>query len=140
LGFMRKNAGEHDKYLYTLKDLKDEITVALAGAVSEDVLLGGRSTGAKNDFAQAWNMAKEIVKSGMSDLGVIAEEEVPSDLFFQECKKIIRAMEAETRDLVEENKARIMRVAGRLREEETLDRESFVEAAGVYHPTEKEKM
>jgi cell division protease FtsH len=70
LGFMRKSP-QDDQVLYTRDDLEIQIMVTLAGAIAEEMKYGNRSTGAKNDFTQAWNIAKEIVEAGLSSLGIV---------------------------------------------------------------------
>ncbi|MGI6548835.1 MAG: AAA family ATPase [Syntrophomonadales bacterium] len=127
LGFMRKNSPEHDQYLYTLQELQGQIMVALGGAIAEDMYFGARSTGARNDFEQAWNLAKEIIKSGMSNLGVIAVSEVPNELAFKECTEIIKGVEENASTLLNDNRHLLQAVSSRLLEEETLDRERFLE-------------
>lgn len=126
LGFMRKNTPEHDQYLYTRSELEHQIMVALAGALSEEIWFGQRSTGAKNDFQQAWELAREIVNSGLSELGIISPDDVPREIIFSECTKIIKKLEEETRELLIEHKAQVQSVSMRLMEEETLDREKFI--------------
>ncbi|MGE5545037.1 MAG: AAA family ATPase, partial [Bacillota bacterium] len=126
LGFMRKNTPEHDQYLYTLQELQGQIMVALGGAIAEDMVFGARSTGARNDFEQAWELAKEIIKSGMSNLGVIAVSEIPNDLAFKECTEILKSVEDKASTLLGENRHLLHAVSSRLLEEETLDRERFM--------------
>ena len=53
--------------------------VALAGAAAEEIMLGDCSTGAKNDFSQAWQVAKEIVDSGLSSLEIIDLSSLPKE-------------------------------------------------------------
>lgn len=127
LGFMRKNSPEYDQYLYTLQELQGQIMVALGGAIAEDMIFGARSTGARNDFEQAWGLAREIIKSGMSKLGVIAVSEVPSDLAFNECTEILKDVEENASQLLENNRHLLQAVSSRLLEEETLDRSRFLE-------------
>ncbi len=127
LGFMRKNTPEHDQYLYTRQELEEQIMVALGGAVAEDMNFGSRSTGARGDFEQAWELAKEIIKSGMSNLGVIALTEVPNELAFKECSEILKSIEEKTAKLLEENRHLLEAVSSRLLEEETLERSRFLE-------------
>ncbi|MGE5397926.1 MAG: AAA family ATPase [Chitinophagales bacterium] len=127
LGFMRKNTPEHDQYLYTNKEMKGQIMVALAGAVAEELCLGERSTGARNDFEQAWDVAREIVKCGLSKLGAISGEDIPNDLIFNECSAIISDMETETRKMLQDKKDLLEIAAARLLEEETLDRMKFLD-------------
>ena len=43
----------------------------LAGAVTEELLLGSRSTGASGDYQQAVKLARRYVVAGMSALGIV---------------------------------------------------------------------
>ncbi|NLV16498.1 MAG: AAA family ATPase [Syntrophomonadaceae bacterium] len=126
LGFMRKNTPEYDQYLYTREELESQIMVALGGAVAEEIVLGARSTGARNDFEQAWKLAHEIVRCGMSGLGVVNADDMPKDATSKECSQILQEVEAEVLQLLLQNRTLLEMVASKLMEEETLDRELFV--------------
>jgi vesicle-fusing ATPase len=88
LGFMRKTSPD-DQYLYTREELEHQIMVTLAGAVAEEMKFGSRSTGAKNDFEQAWSVAGDIIDSGLSSLGVVNRDDLPGEVFYHECKNIL---------------------------------------------------
>jgi len=126
LGYMRQSP-QDDQYLYSLDDLKRQIMIALGGAISEELWFGNRSTGARNDFEQAWGIAREIVSSGLSALGVVHEQDLPQEVMYRECVNIITETERETRELLNSNKHLLQRIVSRLMEEETLDRERFAE-------------
>ena len=125
LGFMRRSPQE-DQYLYTAEELKRQIMVALAGALAEDIRFGGRSTGAQNDFSQAWSLAQEIVASGLSSLGIVKMDNLPEDKLYEECRSIIGGLEQETRLLLDQNKEGLLVLAACLFEEESLDRIRFL--------------
>ena len=76
--------------------------ITLAGAISEELVYGDRSTGARNDFNQAWQTAREIVQSGLSSLGVVSIDDVPADMLYNECRTIIDKMETATHQLLSE--------------------------------------
>lgn len=126
LGFMRKNPGD-DRYLFTRRQLEHEIMVSLGGAAAEEICYGDRSTGAKSDFAQSWKTARQIVESGLSSLGIIGEEDVPGESLYQECRKIIEELEKNTLQLLRDKKQILVRMATVIQEEETLDRQRFLE-------------
>ncbi|OPX86697.1 MAG: ATP-dependent zinc metalloprotease FtsH [Pelotomaculum sp. PtaB.Bin104] len=92
LGYMRQTP-EDDTYLYTKDYLENQIAVMLAGAAAEETILGNYSTGASNDFAQAMRTAEEMLRSGMSDLGVVSLESLPRDLKHNTLTSIVRAQE-----------------------------------------------
>ncbi|MEW6045816.1 MAG: AAA family ATPase [Bacillota bacterium] len=100
LGYMRQ-AEQDDHYLYTARQLEDQISVALGGAVAEDLELGGRSTGALNDFDKAAELARQMVYAGMSPLGVVSREHLPARLLHDAVASILAAQEQRVRQLLE---------------------------------------
>jgi cell division protease FtsH len=124
LGFMRKSP-QDDQYLYTRGEIEKQIKVCLAGAISEDICLGMRSTGARNDFNEAWKLAREIVENGLSSLGVVGTD-IPAEILYRECKSIVEQIEKETRTLLERNRDTIWSIARSLLQEESMDRDRFM--------------
>jgi vesicle-fusing ATPase len=102
LGFMRKSP-QNDQYLYTCEELEKQIMVALAGAIAEEIEYGNRSTGAQNDYIQAWDIAKQIVETGLSTLGVVNCKDMPQDTLYQECQKIINELDKKTQEILNKN-------------------------------------
>ncbi|MCK8817421.1 AAA family ATPase [Natroniella sulfidigena] len=92
LGYVRHNP-EDDFYLQTVDYLKDQIAVLIAGSLVEEEILGNRSTGAANDFKKAMELAKKIVFSGMSKLGVVSKDTVPQKLLYDTMSEIIAEQE-----------------------------------------------
>ena len=99
LGYVRQNPME-DRYLYTRDALEKQIIVCLAGAVSEEIYYGGRSTGSKNDFEQALGMAQEIVQSGMSSLGIVNMKLVDNNRVHEEVNRLLENLLEQTRELL----------------------------------------
>jgi vesicle-fusing ATPase len=73
LGYMRQ-VPQDDQYLHTKAQILGQIRICLAGAVSEQLMLGEKSTGASGDYEEALRLAKRIVHGGLSDLGIIDPE------------------------------------------------------------------
>ncbi|NLN06622.1 MAG: AAA family ATPase [Firmicutes bacterium] len=96
LGYMRQSP-EKDSYLYTQKYLEGQIAIMVAGAAAEEAVLGDRSTGAINDYRQAVKAAKQIIAAGMSRLGVISPEDVPTEAMHAEIQRIIAAEQEKVR-------------------------------------------
>jgi len=94
---------------------------------------GSRSTGARNDFQQAWELARELVSSGLSPLGVVSSENLPTETFYNECKRIIDQAEQKTRSMLEENRDLLFRLADLLIQEENLDHQRFQEIVYSRH-------
>ncbi|MDD4518359.1 MAG: AAA family ATPase, partial [Limnochordia bacterium] len=99
LGYMRQTPTA-DQYLYTVEELQDQMAVALAGAVAEELILGSRSTGGTNDFEQAVNLAKRMIASGMSELGVIDMKDVPTDILHRTISSLIGQREDWVRKII----------------------------------------
>lgn len=94
LGYVRQNPQE-DTYLYTAEMLQDQIKVCIGGAVAEQIFLGNKSTGSANDFKQAVELAKKIIYTGLSSLGVVSEHDISNEVLNNEINKIINQMEVE---------------------------------------------
>ena len=124
LGFMRKSPHD-DQYLFTRPQLENQIMITLAGALSEELIYGDRSTGARNDFSQAWQTAREIVQSGLSSLGVVSIDDVPANMLYDECRTIIDKMETVTHQLLSERLPHLQIIATVLLEEESMDQSRF---------------
>lgn len=92
LGYVRQMSLD-DTYLYTADVIKDKIAVALAGAIAEEINLGNRSTGASNDFTQAVELAKEIIKNGMSTLGIISLDDLTKNILHATVTSILKEAE-----------------------------------------------
>ncbi|NMA92584.1 MAG: AAA family ATPase, partial [Firmicutes bacterium] len=92
LGYIRQNP-ERDYYLYTREQLEKKIAVLLGGSAGEKVVLGNRSTGSNNDFSQAVEVAKKMVASGLSPLGIVSIKDLPRNLLHQTIQQIILSQE-----------------------------------------------
>lgn len=99
LGYVRHSQAE-DQQLYTKSALEKQIMVLLAGAVSEDLFLGERSTGAINDFQQAMNLTEKIISSGLSRLGVVSKEILPQNDLYLVCQEILQVLEGNVREIL----------------------------------------
>ena len=119
LGYVRQTQ-ENDMYLYTGDYLKSRIAVALAGVLAEELIFGNRSTGGSSDFKHASDMAKQIIYSGMSELGIISVEDIPRDQLHSAITLILREVENDTRDLLSKHKKVLKKVIELLLDKETI--------------------
>jgi vesicle-fusing ATPase len=119
LGYTRQKP-EHDIYLYTREYLESQIDICLAGAVAETMLLGSRSTGSMNDFKEAIRLAQVIITSGLSDLGVVAEENLTKEQMHAASTDIIGRQEARVAALLQPHRRVLKELAGLLVEKETV--------------------
>ena len=129
-----------DRYTYTKEYLDAQLSVLMAGRIAENMFLNKTTTGAANDFEKATEIARKMVcQWGMSDLGPLTFGE-RDDLIFlgrdlavnknfsektsehidEEVKKIIMRSYSRTRELLEANKDKLVKIAALLLEKEAL--------------------
>ncbi len=118
LGYIRQNP-KGDQYLYTRDQLVEAIQICVAGAVSEELIYGQRSTGAVGDIEQATELAKRMVFAGLSPLGIVSTD-LSGDILHKTIAQIIREQEESVRSHLQEKLGLIRRVTARLLEEESL--------------------
>lgn len=126
LGYVRHTQKE-EQTLYTKSDLEKEIMILLAGALSEELFLQERSTGASNDFQRAMELTQRIVSSGLSGLGVISVELLPEQEYYQVCQEIIRELENKTREILQGKDNIILRTVENLKIKEKISGVEFRE-------------
>ena len=124
LGYMRQ-VPEDVAYLHTRDYLESQIRVLLAGSLAEEVVLGNRSTGAANDFEQALETAAQIIRSGMSELGVVDPDILPPDLRYQVVTDIISEQEKAIKEFLTRMHGVIKQVVNTLLAEEKIYGEQF---------------
>lgn len=124
LGLVRQ-APEGERYLHTRRSFLDQIAICLAGAAAEELIYAERSSGAAEDFRRAAELARELVTSGLSELGIATEETLGRDELRRAIRAILRREEGRARAILAEAGERLMAVARRLAEEERLDGEEL---------------
>lgn len=55
------NSGTNEEKVYSLDDIKNRIVIALAGMVAEELVIGKRNDGSKNDIKKAREMTKTLI-------------------------------------------------------------------------------
>lgn len=124
LGYVR-HYPKDDLYLYTQAMIEEQIMVALAGAVAEEVFLGARSTGAAGDYEQALHMVEKMLASGMSSLGVVDVSKLGAEQRQKVSRDILSQLEVRTREVVLENKSTLTELTKLLQSEEVLNGEKL---------------
>jgi vesicle-fusing ATPase len=119
LGYTRQKP-DNDMYLYTREYLETQMDICLAGAVAENLILGSRSTGSLNDFKEAIRLARVIITSGLSDLGVVAEENLTKEQMHNASSSIISREEAKVASLLRPYQEALKALAAELVEKETV--------------------
>lgn len=123
LGYVRQNS-EDDQYLYTVEELLNRIQVCMAGAVAEEIVFGQRSTGAVGDIEQATKVAKQLIFSGLSNLGIVSAD-LPASIYADEITAIITEQENKVRAYLKNNQERLELIANTLLAKEKLSGTEF---------------
>lgn len=145
---------KEDRYYATKSQLLDQVTMLLAGRVSEELVLKDISTGAQNDLERSTDIVRKmVVEFGMSDLGPMTygsktdtpflgrdlardrnySEEVASAIDNQ-VRQAIEKSYNKAKEILEKNIDTLHLVAKTLFEKETIESEEFEElmkSAGV---------
>jgi len=135
-----------DKSFVSKQEMLENIVSLLGGRASEDVVLGDVSTGASNDIERATKIANSMVtKYGMSDrvgtimLGAENEEvflgrdfgreknysEETAAIIDEEVKKIIDRAYATAKEILNQNRDKLDKIAAVLIEKEKISGEEF---------------
>ncbi|WP_031514485.1 AAA family ATPase [Desulfofalx alkaliphila] len=124
LGYMRQH-NEEEMYLYTKDYLENQIAVMLAGAMAEEQIIGNRSTGSANDFEKAFKTAENIIKTGLSDIGIVSWDNLSQDRKFKEVKKILEQQEKRVEGYIKQHIEEINNTVTLLLEQEKLTGDEF---------------
>ena len=135
-----------DRYSHDRESLRSMIAVLMGGRIAEEVFMDQMTTGAANDFERATEIARNMVmRWGMTDaLGPRVYGENAGEVFLgrdvathknlsdataemvdKEIRRIIDEQYARARTIIEDNRAKIEKMAGALLEWETLDAEQI---------------
>ena len=138
-----------DRMVYSREYILDNICWGLGGRAAEEVFFGRITTGASNDLQNATRRAKAMIMNyGMSDsLGLPTYGDQSSSPFVgrdyyglsggrdyseeaaraidQEVKKILDENYARAKKIIEDNRERMVALANKLMEVETMDRPEF---------------
>ena len=135
-----------DRYLYSKSMFEDTLVFALGGRVAEDIVYGEITTGASNDIERATQMARRMVTEyGMSKrLGLVAlghkEEliflgreiaeqknysEKIAEAIDEEIRQFIDTAESRAREILQNHRVVLDRLAAELMRVETLEGEDL---------------
>jgi cell division protease FtsH len=146
---------EDDRHNYSEEYLRSRITGAMGGRAAEEVVYGGRTTGAENDMQQATDLARQMVtRWGMSQrLGPITlaprddpylrgdgfagfggskpYSEATAQIIDDEVERILDECYAQGVQLLQSNREALDRLAHGLLEHETLDEKEIIRVTGI---------
>jgi cell division protease FtsH len=148
---------EDDRHNYSEEYLRARIIGAMGGRGAEEVVYGGRTTGAENDMQQATDLARQMVtRWGMSEkLGpvTLAPREDPflaresfgfgsskpyseatAEVIDAEVERILQECYAEAVRMLREHRSELDRLARALLERETLDEQEIIKVTGIQPP------
>ncbi|MFA6356130.1 MAG: ATP-dependent zinc metalloprotease FtsH [Candidatus Omnitrophota bacterium] len=145
-------APTEDKYYKSKVELLAEITMAMGGRASEEIIFGDVTTGARNDIKVATEMARRMVTEfGMSDkLGNMAFGRRPEQIFLgrdlyeeknysdqtallidEEEKRIVDECYSRAKQALLDNRDKLKALAEKLLEKEVLDAKEIKELLGM---------
>ena len=134
-----------DKNLLTKEELENKIATLTGGRAAEEVVFGQITTGASNDIEQATKLARAMItRYGMNDeFDMVAFETVNNQYLggdtFLACSAetqqaidrkvvaLVKAQHTKARQLLEEHRAALDRLAQYLYEKETITGEEFMQ-------------
>jgi len=141
----------NDKYTYSKTYLDAQLSVLLAGRISEEIFLHMTTTGAGNDFEKATSIARKMVcEWGMSAMGPISFAKKEDMIFLGrdlmshnefseetlqmidvEIKKIIDQAYASSKKIILENREKLEIIAQGLLEKESLTSDDIAAILGT---------
>lgn len=133
LGYVRHNH-QDEQQLYTRSALDKQIMILLAGAISEELFLGERSTGAGSDFQQALDLTGKIIGAGLSRLGVVSTDLLPKNEYYLVCQEIIKDLEQRTYHILFHSQYFLFQIINILKTKEKI---SGSELREILHPEQK---
>jgi cell division protease FtsH len=136
-----------DRYTYTKEYLEAQLSVLMAGRVAEILFLDKTTTGGANDFEKSTEIAHKMVcQWGMSDLGPLTfgerddliflgrdlavnknYSEKTSEMIDAQVKAIVTRNYERTRELMEANRDKLIKIAELLLEKEVLSSDEINE-------------
>ena len=134
-----------DKNLLTKEELENNIATLTGGRAAEEVVFGQITTGASNDIEQATKLARAMItRYGMNDeFDMVAFETVNNQYLGGDTSlacsaetqqaidrkvvALVKAQHAKARQLLEEHRAALDRLAQYLYEKETITGEEFMQ-------------
>ncbi len=119
LGYVRQRPPA-DNYLQTQEDILKAISVKIAGTLAEEEFLGSKSTGAMQDLKEVHDLARLLVKAGMSSLGYVDWENLPQGLWHQAISEIVTNCQKNVRETLQGNKDIFQNIADELLREESM--------------------
>ncbi len=148
-----------DRYTYSKTHLEAQLSVLMAGRVTENMFLNKSTTGAANDFERATDIARKMVcQYGMSDLGPLTFgerddliflgkdlamhknfSEKTAELIDMEVKKLVTRNFEKSKELLEKNKPALKAIAEALLDKEILSSEEVKDIIKGYKKGPKKK-
>jgi cell division protease FtsH len=132
---------EGDRHNYTEEYLLGQIAILMGGRIAEETFLGSITTGASNDIERATELARAMVcEYGMSEMGPLTFGKKEEQIFLgreiaqhrdfseetaikidEQVKKIVTNQYERSKNIIEENRDVMIRLAECLLERESLD-------------------
>jgi cell division protease FtsH len=153
------NLPEEDRHFHSRSEFLDKLVVLLSGYVAEELELGEVTTGASSDLKEATKIAKQLItRFGMSELGpiflsgddewVFLGKELKDNRPYSEqtaaridqlTQKYIGTALDKARQVLRENREKLLKIAKELIVKETIERDEFEILMANEKPQKPEK-
>ena len=148
-------APEKEKYLMSKDELNAELVTLLAGRASEEIVFHSITTGASNDMEKATNIARSMIAQyGMSEkFGLMSLEKITDPYLGghsqlncsdktateieEEVKVLLKEKYEAAKQLLQENRDKLDKIAEFLYDKETITGKEFMEIFNQFSEEEK---
>ncbi|MCI9618278.1 MAG: ATP-dependent zinc metalloprotease FtsH [Eubacterium sp.] len=148
-------APEKEKYLMSKDELNAELVILLAGRASEEIVFHSITTGASNDMEKATNIARSMIAQyGMSEkFGLMSLEKITDPYLGghsqlncsdktateieEEVKVLLKEKYETAKQLLQENRDKLDKIAEFLYDKETITGKEFMEIFNQFNEEEK---
>jgi len=126
--------GDKDTNFTTDAEMRNQVMIAYAGRISEEIKFKSITTGARNDITQATNIMMQYVQRfgfdkefGLLDMQVLNEQNlINNNDITSRLSEMSKRLHKEGYDLLKSNYAKVERLAQKLLEVETLSGDEIV--------------
>ncbi|MEW6243967.1 MAG: AAA family ATPase [Bacillota bacterium] len=130
LGYVR-HSPQDDIYIQPRSEMEKDVAILVAGGVAELEVFGESSTGSADDYDKATRTARQMVMCGMSDLGIVDIELIPSDVIHRTITAITQGQIQRVRTLLIRHRKVLEEVSTKLLEEESIPGEQIRQLASL---------
>lgn len=138
LGYTRQ-VPQTEMLLFTREDFIAQIRILLGGAVAEQIIFGDRSTGAGQDAEQVLNLTRQMIDSGVSELGIVVPPDFPPEFRYRTLMSIISPEEKAVEGILSFSRELLEEVAQKLVSTESMTGDTLRTLLSTFRAKRQEK-